>query len=94
MAGPIPSFADPSVPAFGMLGCDFINNTFEHKGHWFVFQIIEDAVFAGFESETPVGGNAFVGEVIPAGTFIFSQFTSITLASGRGFAYRAVKEPV
>ena len=91
MAGPIPAFPEPSIPAFGMYGVDYINNTFPHTGHWFVFVPVEDTVFASFSSATPVGGNAFVGDVLPPGIPIYAQFTTITLASGRGWAYRATK---
>lgn len=94
MAGPIPGFTDPSQPAFGLFGVDYVNNTFAHTGHWFCFVPIEDTVVAEFNALTPVGGNAFVGDVLPAGIPVYFQFDSITLASGRIWAYRAKKDAV
>jgi hypothetical protein len=76
-----------------MNGLIYLNNTQPHTGHFFCFIPVEDTVFAEFElAGGTIGGNAFVGDVMPAGIPIYAQFTSITLASGRGWAYKAVKE--
>jgi hypothetical protein len=83
------SYDNPTNPAFGLTGFEYINNTAAHTGDFFAIQFIEDTVIAAITANPALTGNAFVGDTFPAGLTIYCQHSSITLTSGRVICYKA-----
>lgn len=65
----------------------YITDTSAHTGNWDAITAVEAAV-ATLVSPTIAG--TLTSVPIPAGVTIFGYFTSITLASGKVFAYTRV----
>ena len=76
----------------GYGGIEYINDTQPHtppKGLFFCTLIVIAATTLSAISPVPTG-NALTGEIVPVGTIIYGQFTSITLTSGKVIAYKGV----
>lgn len=78
--------------SMGYNGFEYINDTVVHtqglNNFFSSIQVVSDAVFSSI-LPAPTG-NTFTGEVIPTGTIIYGNFSSITLTSGKVIAYKGI----
>lgn len=83
---------NPVGAGLGVNGFDVIQDTTDttvdaNSGHWFMIQVITDAVFT---SSTVERGDALSTTLTyPAGITLYGKFTQVQLTSGSVHCYRA-----
>ena len=72
----------------GLNGGSYVNDTAVHTGNWFAIQATEATVLAAQASNITNLTNIVTDATsLAAGTVLYGNFTSVTLASGAVIAY-------
>lgn len=77
----------------GLAGVDWVRDTAEHTGKWWIFHAVTDCVLASVTYTSGYSTGTAAGVTVLAGDRIYGPITALRLTSGTGELYRASVNP-